>query len=93
MLVDPGIASLVEAFARELMKPTRPDYVTAFLRRLDAGGVGAGAHGNKARRRHDTLTAQDRRTLQPAGRRDRQGTRRGLRVALDRRPRDLPETR
>jgi hypothetical protein len=34
-------ALLVDAFVRELTKPTRPAYIAAFLRRLDAAGPGA----------------------------------------------------
>jgi hypothetical protein len=37
--VDAAIASLVEAFVRELSKPERSAYVTAFLRRLERGGA------------------------------------------------------
>jgi hypothetical protein len=35
ILIDRGISSSVEAFVRELMKPARPAYIAAFLRRLN----------------------------------------------------------
>ena len=37
--VDAAIAPSVEAFVRELMKPDRPAYVAAFLRRLSSPGA------------------------------------------------------
>jgi len=47
ILVDPTIAQSVEAFVRELMKPARPVYIAAFLRRLDAGGATPGSTTTK----------------------------------------------
>jgi hypothetical protein len=37
--VETNLAPLVDAFVRELMKPERPPFVAAFLRRLEAGGA------------------------------------------------------
>ena len=37
--VDPGIATLVDQFIGELMKPDQPPYLATFLRRLNGEGV------------------------------------------------------
>jgi hypothetical protein len=37
--VDPGVATLVNRFIGELMKPDRPRYLAMFLRRLNGEGV------------------------------------------------------
>ena len=49
-LADPGISSTVEAFARELMKPARPAYIAAFLRRLNAAAAPPGRTTTKRER-------------------------------------------
>ena len=47
VLIDASIAPAVEAFVRELMKPARPAYVAAFLRRLDNGAESPGTATTK----------------------------------------------
>jgi hypothetical protein len=93
--VDAGIASLVNAFVHELMKQERPPFIARFLRRLEGGGVARGTAATGTKRAREMSASQRKivELLQPAGRRDRQGTGRGVRMALDRGPRDLSEDR
>ena len=64
--VDAGIAPLVNAFVRELMKQERAPYVTAFPRRLDCGAVrGTAATGTKRARE---MSASQRKIVELCGR-------------------------
>jgi hypothetical protein len=60
ILVDPGISSSVEAFVRELMKPARPAYITAFLRRLNTGGA---ASARTTTKREGDMTPSQRKIV------------------------------
>jgi hypothetical protein len=67
ILVDPDIATSVEAFARELMKPARPADIAKFVRRL---GAGSAAPGKTSTNREGGMTPSQRKIVELCSRPD-----------------------